>query len=398
MSISNETLEVLYHGNNSTIIPYPIPFPFLETEHIVCTKQGITLLGRVAHRGMLMEDLPDLTDYQFGLDLEIGQTAPPVGTVFCVKHWGVLSLPYEVVTVQDGAPFTSCIVTVNSMDAATFSGGDMAAGDEDEIYVLGLAPLELNAGQFVVARLPNGAGGSLTTDPAIPSTSFLSIRREMPLTQPTEFQLAGPFPSRAAETALDRLLMQVQQVERQVAVVARAVPGSTMIIGGASNTDAAVWADDTARGAAKPARAGQLGVQLDSPEIWISRSTNAGDWKPAGTWQKEWQVYPPDELLPQEGEGRYVGTLTQPTAVKSVGFVFVAGVSDGVSISLFAGSEVLVSGSPITGFYPDQNTFYPSDPDAILPAGTVLTIDHIVTDYGAGELQGMAVVLNCAHF
>jgi|GEM_PF-3092134 len=398
MSIATETLEVLYRGNNSTTIPYPIPFPFLETEHIVCTKQGITFLGRVAHRGMLMEDLPDLTNYQFGLDLEVGQTAPPVGTVFCVKHGGVLSLPYEVVTVQSGAPFTSCIVTANSMDAATFSGGDIAAGDEDEIYVLGLAPLELTSGEFTVTPQPNGAGGSVKTDPAIPGTSFLSIRRAMPLTQPTEFQLAGPFPSRAAETALDRLLMQVQQVERQVAVVARAVPGSPMILGGASTADAAVWADDTARGATKPARAGQLGVQLDSEEVWIARSTNAGDWKKAGTWQKEWPVYAPDEVLPAEGEGRYVGTLTQPTAVKSVCIVFVDGNSDGVLITLFAGSEVLLSGSPISGFFPDQNTFYPSDPDAVLPAGTVLTIDHIVTDYGPGQLQGMSVVLNCAHF
>lgn len=60
-----------------------------------------------------------------------------------------------------------------------------------------------------------GATGSIVTTEAIPSTEEIRIDRDVPLTQPTSFTDLGTFPSSSVDRSLDRLTMQVQQVERK---------------------------------------------------------------------------------------------------------------------------------------------------------------------------------------
>lgn len=79
------------------------------------------------------------------------------------------------------------------------------------------AEVVLAPGTYTVTRLADGSGGTLRTSVAVPAIGTITIFRATALTQPTTFQLAGPFPSKTAETALDRLAMQVQELSRQVA-------------------------------------------------------------------------------------------------------------------------------------------------------------------------------------
>ncbi len=61
-----------------------------------------------------------------------------------------------------------------------------------------------------------GGTGNLTTTVAIPSTKKVTINRLVALTQGTTFTDIGKFPSQAVDRALDRLTMQVQQIDREV--------------------------------------------------------------------------------------------------------------------------------------------------------------------------------------
>ncbi len=93
-----------------------------------------------------------------------------------------------------------------------------ADGEEDAVL--------LSSSAYTVTRLPSGAGGTLTLDEAVADPEVLVIYREVPLTQPTVFPLAGPFPAKAVETAFDRLLMQHQQLDRRVSEIT-GEPGGT---------------------------------------------------------------------------------------------------------------------------------------------------------------------------
>jgi len=155
----------------------------------------------------------------------------------------------------------------------------------DTIYVataIGLAePALMDAADYTVARLLDGSGGSVVTAEAIDSAVEVTIFRATPLVQPTVFQLAGPFPAKANETALDRLLMQVQEINRRLNESLGLEPGDFLVIpeGGSSGGDVLTWANPAARGAVKPSRAGQLGVERSTQTIWIAQSTTIGDWE-----------------------------------------------------------------------------------------------------------------------
>jgi len=73
--------------------------------------------------------------------------------------------------------------------------------------------LSLGSG-FSLTGAGNVTGGTLTTTTAVPSSSKLTIYREVPVTQTTSYAEGGDFPAASHERALDKLTMLVQQTKR----------------------------------------------------------------------------------------------------------------------------------------------------------------------------------------
>jgi hypothetical protein len=57
-------------------------------------------------------------------------------------------------------------------------------------------------------------GGTVRTSVAVPATSTLTIYREVPITQTTQYQEGGDFPAASHERALDKLTQVAQQLDR----------------------------------------------------------------------------------------------------------------------------------------------------------------------------------------
>lgn len=79
----------------------------------------------------------------------------------------------------------------------------------------------LTSGQYTVTPTTdsNGriTGGSVTTNPAIAITSTLILRRVTPKTQTLDFTAGGAFQAEAVESALDRIVMMIQENARDFA-------------------------------------------------------------------------------------------------------------------------------------------------------------------------------------
>jgi hypothetical protein len=74
---------------------------------------------------------------------------------------------------------------------------------------------ELTLGStFNVTGAGNANGGSLTTTTAVPTSSKVTIFRNVPATQTTSYQEGGDFPAASHERALDKLTMIAQQTKR----------------------------------------------------------------------------------------------------------------------------------------------------------------------------------------
>ena len=69
---------------------------------------------------------------------------------------------------------------------------------------------------FNVTGAGNQNGGSLTTTTAVPTSSKVTIFRNVPATQTTSYQEGGDFPAASHERALDKLTMISQQAQRQI--------------------------------------------------------------------------------------------------------------------------------------------------------------------------------------
>jgi hypothetical protein len=134
----------------------------------------------------------------------------------------------------------------------------------------------LSPSGYVVTRNADGGGGSLKTAAAISSPATVTIFREVPLTQPTVFQVAGPFPAKSNETALDRLLMQVQQINRGLLALGGEA-GPPVEIGAGTGT--LTWANAAARAAVLPIFAGQVGIERETQTLWIAETATVGDWR-----------------------------------------------------------------------------------------------------------------------
>ena len=134
-------------------------------------------------------------------------------------------------------------------------------------------PTLLDAAEFVIHE--SGGSYSIATVVAVPITGLVTVFRQVPLDQPFQFPNGGPFPTEEVERAMDRMLMQIQQVAR----VAGAAAGSIIVPGlGTEVMAVAVFADAAARALAVPAYVGQPAVQLDTQEIWLGEALTAGAW------------------------------------------------------------------------------------------------------------------------
>jgi len=165
---------------------------------------------------------------------------------------------------------------------------------------------------FTVTGAGNENGGEVTTAIAYDATNKLTIVREVDPTQLTVYDENDKFPAKSHERALDKLTMIVQQALRAVSRSLRftdSFPGGASFaptvntilgISGVGNartfnqSELATWlnltipgiigqptmtfADAGERAIAVPEFIGQVGLQRDTPSLWVSTGLTAGDW------------------------------------------------------------------------------------------------------------------------
>jgi hypothetical protein len=166
---------------------------------------------------------------------------------------------------------------------------------------------------YTVTGAGNEAGGSLTTVAAVPSTSTVTIYREIELLQEVELIENGDLPSATLEQALDRGVMISQQIEREagrsirvresdgprnpLSAIANSVLGLDSskqpkamtadelktflaLTGVTLSVDAGMrtFADAGERALMVPQFTGQLGTQRDTGAVYIATGTSAGNW------------------------------------------------------------------------------------------------------------------------
>jgi len=189
-----------------------------------------------------------------------------------------------------------------------FESGDLrvvvtdAAGNDAELE---------EGGGYSVVGAGNENGGSVWTVSAVPSTSRVTIYREVSAVQTTVYEENGEFPARTHERALDRQTMLNQQsaraFDRSLKVresdgpkAAMTAVGNSVIGFGAdlqprtfTPSQLAVWLNltqqvfgegtktwltDGDRAAAVPDFLGQVGVQLSNASLWVANGASAGSW------------------------------------------------------------------------------------------------------------------------
>jgi hypothetical protein len=166
---------------------------------------------------------------------------------------------------------------------------------------------------YVLTGAGTPAGGSLTTVSAYDNTHTLTIYREPQATQSAEFQSTGALPATTLTRGLDKLTMLVQSLARKIErcfrfndkagdvdALSEADRESTVFgfdssgnpvlrdsedllsllsLGGSiTGASTAFWADSGERAAKVPDFTGQLGLQLDTKDLYYSTGTSAGNW------------------------------------------------------------------------------------------------------------------------
>ncbi|MBN8708997.1 MAG: hypothetical protein BGO12_19770 [Verrucomicrobia bacterium 61-8] len=189
-----------------------------------------------------------------------------------------------------------------------FESGDLrvvvtdAAGNDAELE---------EGGGYSVAGAGNENGGSVWTVSIVPTTSRVTIYREVSAVQTTVYEENGEFPAKTHERALDRQTMLNQQnaraFDRSLKVresdgekSAMTAVGNSVIGFGAdlqprtfTPSQLAVWLNLTQqvfgegtktwlteadRPSAVPDFLGQVGVQLSDASLWVANGTSAGNW------------------------------------------------------------------------------------------------------------------------
>jgi hypothetical protein len=172
-------------------------------------------------------------------------------------------------------------------------------------------PLSIST-HFQVSGGNNSTGTVRILDTsAVAVNDIITIVRSIPYTQTTELEEGGPLSAATLEQRLDRTVMQIQQLK---AIIARCLrlgdtsgtPGvgdikslankflgfdtasqltgytATQMAGlialSATVNAVAFWADDAARALEVPTYVPQLGVQLDTGNIYRSTGLSAGNW------------------------------------------------------------------------------------------------------------------------
>ncbi len=137
---------------------------------------------------------------------------------------------------------------------------------------------DLDEDEYTVTSSPS----EFKTSTAYSSDVRLAVYRQMSLTQPTVFPLAGALSPAQLEQSFDRIAMLIQQL-------ARAIDGNGVFFSGNGDgtlQDTYMWTDETERGTIKPRRRGQLGIQLSDESVWRSDSASVGDWILAAIGEK----------------------------------------------------------------------------------------------------------------
>ena len=138
----------------------------------------------------------------------------------------------------------------------------------------GATAVSLTAAQFTISS--TGGGYEIRTATAWPATARVTVFRSVPFDQPFDFQDGGAILPSQIEQGFDRVVMQVQQLWRQVT---GGVGGSILPGSGGSVNSVAVFANLTAQQALKPAYVGQWGVRLSDYTAWVGKSLTTGDWQ-----------------------------------------------------------------------------------------------------------------------
>jgi len=135
------------------------------------------------------------------------------------------------------------------------------------------SPFKLTSGQFTVHDA-EGPNPYVTTATAYGGTYEVIPFRWVQFTQPFEFPNGSALNSVNIERAIDRAVM----IAMQTGDMALDDADPTITAPPEGLRDVPTWADAAARASVKPQRVGQLGVQRSDASIWISDSTDVGDW------------------------------------------------------------------------------------------------------------------------
>lgn len=257
----------------------------------------------------------------------------------------------------------------------------------------GTAPaVDLDPSAFTVTRNADGQGGTLVTEDAVDEEDTIRIYRYMPLEQPQDYQAAGPFPSHETETALDRLAMQIQQVNLRIARLDgdteeqyRRPPGGGAVV----TKDVQVFTNAEQRGAAQPAWVGQLGVQLDDSSFWKADSLAPGDWVlQLDPWKLERRIYEEGVTVPLTLTEKQFGYLSEPTIVKKLAVASLGGTADTIQVNL-----LMDGGLVATAEIQDSDGYgeAAASDDTLWPVGTRVSVTVIAT----GSRAGLDVTVHC---
>ena len=171
----------------------------------------------------------------------------------------------------------------------------------------GAAAVSLTAAQFTISS--TGGGYEIRTATAWPATARVTVFRSVPFDQPFDFQDGGAILPSQIEQGFDRVVMQVQQLWRQVT---GGVGGSILPGSAGSVNSVAVFANPAAQLALKPAYIGQWGVRLSDYSAWVGKSLTTGDWTQYNPPQV-FDVWSPDSLFSLQDTvvtgSRWLGTL-----------------------------------------------------------------------------------------
>ena len=131
----------------------------------------------------------------------------------------------------------------------------------------------LQSGGYVVTLNPDQdaiAGGNVTFTLPPASNIAVTVQREVPLTQLVDYQPYDPFPAETHEKALDKLTMEIQQVneevERALQAPIGADPSVSLILPPPSSGKALAWKIDESGLENVPAASSLLGSSVSTEE------------------------------------------------------------------------------------------------------------------------------------